>query len=439
MVRRTFLELAGVAVLALPSVLRRRVAAPPTKQQEFTMEIKRNGSQPSSKGPAEWFTGTVRIDPLFQANAPARAAGASVAFEPGARTAWHTHPLGQILIVTAGCGRAQRWGGPVDALLTLLVRPVVRNYNVAAGAHKQERDERTYIRGAFGRFSRGEDNRAEVQFLRPGTSHYPVLLACFRNEARDRTFTVALVLYLNSEGKAEKVYCFAPEERSIATDCAGLAGTERLRQQMEKRGFRATTSYADYHAWFAKATGVRAKAMDIFNQTVAVKDIQSLNRFIRDHMLEAKPWGEKVDSLLSHFTQLSEAHQSLVRIRRQSELLEPLAAAGAGYREHAGRLSQVQRLLGAADSFFQQKTVDLLRPECERRRHELARVRKKMEELAQELVEVQEECRRLTNEIERAGGERLRQIPFLIRQYEAQAAARRSRTAATVTRFATRG
>jgi hypothetical protein len=76
------------------------------------MEIKRSGSQPSGKGPADWFTGTVRIDPLFQANAPARALGASVTFEPRARTAWHTHPLGQTLIVTAGCGLVQSEGGP---------------------------------------------------------------------------------------------------------------------------------------------------------------------------------------------------------------------------------------------------------------------------------------------------------------------------------------
>ncbi len=78
------------------------------------MEIKRVGTQPSSKGPAEWFTGAVRIDPLFRAGTPARAAGASVTFEPSARTAWHTHPLGQTLIVTAGCGWVQRWGGPVE-------------------------------------------------------------------------------------------------------------------------------------------------------------------------------------------------------------------------------------------------------------------------------------------------------------------------------------
>jgi quercetin dioxygenase-like cupin family protein len=75
------------------------------------MDIKRSGSQPSGKGPADWFTGAVRIDPLFAATAPARAAGNAVTFEPGARTAWHTHPLGQILIVVMGSGRAQREGG----------------------------------------------------------------------------------------------------------------------------------------------------------------------------------------------------------------------------------------------------------------------------------------------------------------------------------------
>ena len=78
------------------------------------MDIKRNGSQPFSIGSTDYFSGAVRIEPLFQPNAPARAVGARVTFEPGARTAWHTHPLGQTLIVTAGCGRAQRWGGPIE-------------------------------------------------------------------------------------------------------------------------------------------------------------------------------------------------------------------------------------------------------------------------------------------------------------------------------------
>jgi quercetin dioxygenase-like cupin family protein len=84
--------------------------------KETLMEIKRNGSQASVKGPTDWFTGAVRIDPLFQAPAPARVQGASVTFEPGARTAWHTHPLGQTLIVTSGFGWVQRWGGQIEEI-----------------------------------------------------------------------------------------------------------------------------------------------------------------------------------------------------------------------------------------------------------------------------------------------------------------------------------
>lgn len=80
------------------------------------MDIKRGGSQPSRKGPADYFTGAVRIDPLFEAPDPARATAATVTFEPGARTAWHTHPLGQTLIVTAGCGLAQRWGSAIEEI-----------------------------------------------------------------------------------------------------------------------------------------------------------------------------------------------------------------------------------------------------------------------------------------------------------------------------------
>jgi quercetin dioxygenase-like cupin family protein len=80
------------------------------------MEIRRGGSRPSAKGSAEYFTGTVRIDPLFDASEPARVRSASVTFEPGARTAWHTHPLGQMLIVTFGAGWVQRWAGPAEEI-----------------------------------------------------------------------------------------------------------------------------------------------------------------------------------------------------------------------------------------------------------------------------------------------------------------------------------
>jgi quercetin dioxygenase-like cupin family protein len=99
------------------------------------MEIKRNGSQPSGKGSPDYFTGTVRVDPLFQAPDPGRVSGGSVTFEPGARTAWHAHPLGQTLIVTAGCGRVQREGGPIEEIRpgdVVWIPPGVKHWHGAA-------------------------------------------------------------------------------------------------------------------------------------------------------------------------------------------------------------------------------------------------------------------------------------------------------------------
>jgi quercetin dioxygenase-like cupin family protein len=105
----------GCAALASVKSTAAQTANAPTRRNG-AMEIKRIGSQSSGKGPADYFTGAVRVDPLFQAPEPARVAGASVTFEPGARTAWHTHPLGQTLIVTAGVGWVQHWNGVVEEI-----------------------------------------------------------------------------------------------------------------------------------------------------------------------------------------------------------------------------------------------------------------------------------------------------------------------------------
>ncbi|AWO87528.1 cupin domain-containing protein [Bradyrhizobium diazoefficiens] len=102
----------------LAAYIARRAGAEPSiakqRNEDMDIDIKRSGSRPSTKGSAEWFTGAVRVDPLFQAPDPARVSGAHVTFEPGARTAWHTHPLGQTLIITSGFGWVQKDGGPIE-------------------------------------------------------------------------------------------------------------------------------------------------------------------------------------------------------------------------------------------------------------------------------------------------------------------------------------
>jgi len=115
--RRSILAASGgLAALAAASATAQERSMTPTRRKEATMKIKRSGTQPSGKGPADYFTGAVRIDPLHEAPEPARVRSASVTFEPGARTAWHTHPLGQILIVTSGRGLVQRWGDPIEEI-----------------------------------------------------------------------------------------------------------------------------------------------------------------------------------------------------------------------------------------------------------------------------------------------------------------------------------
>jgi quercetin dioxygenase-like cupin family protein len=111
--RRTFLA-GTAATLAASSLPQEEAAAESAQDKELHMEITRAGSTPSARGPSEYFTGSVRVDRLFQPHAPARTSAGHVTFEPGARSAWHTHPLGQTLIITSGCGWVQREGGPIE-------------------------------------------------------------------------------------------------------------------------------------------------------------------------------------------------------------------------------------------------------------------------------------------------------------------------------------
>ena len=328
---------------------------------------------------------------------------------PGRITSIETDGETALLIGRNGSGKSTL----VDSLLTLLVRPAVRNYNVAAGAAKRERDERSYIRGAYDRRSRSDESGGEVLYLRPGNSHYSVLLACFCNAASGRWFTLAQVLSITADGKAEKIYCFADRESSITRDFSGLKRGE-VAGQLKEAGFRTTKIYSEYHEWFRRVAGFRGKAMDMLNQTVAVRDIQRLNDFIRDHMLESRSWGKTVDSLLTHFSQLSESHRSLIRVRDQLELLEPIEATGGKWRSCRAELESAEQQLLATDAFFCQQTLEVFQPESRRYQNSIQEIRQRREQVGRDINKCQQQLRRVENEIESAGGLRLSELPRLI-------------------------
>ena len=325
-------------------------------------------------------------------------------------------PRGQttLLVGENGSGKSTL----VDALLTLLVRPQTRNYNVAAGATKNERDEKTYIRGAYDR-TIGEGGRPQIQYLRNGTGHYTALLACFSNAAAGTVFTICQVLYLNNENAVEKVYAYCESERGIVRDLGELGTGSSIARTLKDRGFKTTSSYKEYFQWLQRKTGFLAKAMDIFNQTVAVKDVQRLDDFIRQHMLERKPWNERVGRLLTHFAELSEAHRMLVRVRQQDELLRPIVEAGRRYQLRLEELDLAKLRLSAIRYFFADRTVQLLEPMCSQWQQQIQNLNEDIVLLEKRQDRLRNEMARLELEIENAGGDRLRQLPGLIEQAEA--------------------
>ncbi len=326
---------------------------------------------------------------------------------------YSVQPRGQttLLVGENGSGKSTL----VDALLTLLVRPQTRNYNVAAGATKNERDEKTYIRGAYDR-TIGEAGRPQIQYLRSGSGHYTALLACFTNAATKSTFTLCQVLFLNSDNSVDKIYAFADGEHGIVQDLGSLTTGAGVAKLLRDRGYQTTTSYKQYFSWLQRQTGFRPKAMDIFNQTVAVKDVQRLDLFIRQHMLELKPWKERVERLLGHFTELSEAHRMLVRVRQQDELLRPIAESGQRYHERLEEVQLAKRRLDSAGLFFAHETVELLVPLCDKWKQQIQFLTDDIKRLEVLQDRLRNDIARLTVDIENAGGDRLRQLPGMIEQ-----------------------
>jgi len=322
-------------------------------------------------------------------------------FEPEGRTS--------LLVGQNGSGKSTL----VDAILTLMVPSNIRNYNVAAGARKTERSEKSYIRGACGQGS-DESDVAVTKFLRRKGKHLSALMGIFQDEQLGRAFTLCQVLHLNADGSTDKIFAFSDDARTLSADLSGIQSSDSIRSHLQQLGYRTTKKFVEYHEWFTGETHIRGKAMDMFNQTVAVKDIQSLNEFIRRHMLEAHDWRDKVQKLLMHFEELSTAHRELVRVRRAEELLVPVEKTGARYEQHATELTAAESQLEAADTFFREQTLFLFEPQIEQKEEERRNTIALQQRLRTESAEAAESIRQIKNEIDEAGGQRLRDLPRLI-------------------------
>ena len=299
----------------------------------------------------------------------------------------------------------------VDAITTLL--GCNRNYNLAAGAKSRERTTKTYIKGAYDQVA-DESNKSVSMFLRPKGDQLTALSAQFTDEKLGKTFTLLQILYLRNGDSDDRVYAIKDGSCDLSVSLNGLNKSDEIRKHLKSLGFQTTKKPTEYLGWIARRTGMRSKAIDMFNQTVAVKNIDSLTKFVRDHMLEATNWREKVQSLLTHFNDLSQAHQQLERARKQIDLLKPVRSIGKDYHEKVATLRDLELRLQAADLFFADQFVAIFEPELEAQRSKVAQMSQAIEQLGEQLTQLGNTVRQLQNEIDQAGGDRLKQLPQLI-------------------------
>lgn len=322
------------------------------------------------------------------------------------------HPRGEwaLLVGENGTGKSTI----VDALLTLLVRPNTRKYNFASGAAKTERDERTYLQGAYDK-TIGPNGTPQLKYLRSGNKHYSALLACFENASTNKTFTICQVLYLDSNNKPKKFYALDEQhERGIAEDLGNITESSSVLATLKHRDFKATDSYTQYFEWLRRKLGCRLKAMDMFNQAAWVKDVSQLDSFVRDQMLEKRPWDDKVSQLLKNFAELSEAHRALVVVRDQAKMLGPIIETGTRHQEVSQSLDEAKGQLAATSLYFSVATAELLKPLCQEWADGLEKLDTQIECIDTEIATSNREVARIELEIAGAGGERMRRLPDLI-------------------------
>jgi uncharacterized protein YPO0396 len=270
---------------------------------------------------------------------------------------WTMTTGGQTAVLTGQNGSGK--STVVDAMLTLLVEGRQRNYNLASGAgSSRERSERTYVRGQYSR-SRGETAYESTANTLRGTDTHSVLLAVFYDVSQDRTVSLAQVLWISNTDRVEKRYYVGACELSIEQHFPQrLINARDLPKDVQTFG----STFKDYIAAARKALGLggKPKALDLFNETVAVKDIPSLNSFVRDHMLDKGDPEARVDALRAQYRELNDAHAAIQRAGRQLAILDPVVEAGSEYRRYEEQMARYEAAKSLVPFYVAGKAQDLL-------------------------------------------------------------------------------
>lgn len=267
------------------------------------------------------------------------------------RGIWYIEPARQTALLTGpnGSGKSTL----VDTLLTLLVPNRRRNYNLASGDRRGERTEKSYVRGAYSRL-----RDSGLQYLREENT-YTVILAQFHSlGAKPPCVTLAQVFY---NGGANKFHVVAPLPLSIQEHFSATDGMNQLRKQLKGSGATIYDQFNEYSVAFRKLFRLRSdKALDLFSQTTSIKEIGSLNQFIRDHMLEKTDTERQIQQLRDNFHDLTVSYDAIVKAEHQQSLLRPIIQDGIRYRQLTEQIEEARRCEVAVAHYFVDRKIDLL-------------------------------------------------------------------------------
>lgn len=277
------------------------------------------------------------------------------------RHIWHLPSKGGNSLVTGDIGSGK--STLVDGLTTLLVPPQRVIYNKAAGGDTRERDLRSYVLGYYKSEKNAETLEASAVALRDKNS-YSVLIARFFNSGYEKSVTLGLVLWMPDKGRPPERFYIVSEDPLSIKDDFGRFGSDirKLKKRLKKRkSILLFDSFARYSAAFMRRMGIQnIQALHLFFQTVSMKSVGNLTDFVRDHMLEAPPVGDRIDTLCSQFEDLNKAHLAVRRARDQVGFLEPLIAECGKYSAVAADIEQHIQYRSVLHAFFAEKKIHLL-------------------------------------------------------------------------------
>lgn len=333
---------------------------------------------------------------------------------------WRLQPGGANLLLTGDIGSGK--STLVDALTTLLVPANKVSYNKAAGADARERSLRTYVLGHY-KSERGDTGLSARAVALRDQHSYSVLLGEFHNEGFEQTVTLAQVFWFKDpRGQPERFYVVAESALAIADHFSGF-GSDIVQLRKRLRGMAGVTlhdSFPAYAADFRRRFGIASEqAMDLFNQTVSMKSVGNLTEFVREHMLEPFPVQPRIDALITHFDDLSRAHEAVLKARAQIERLQPL---NADCDRHAALVAQLEELRACREAlrpWFAELKGELLEKRIANWAHEEERGAARLAQLEAERRAHARTRDELTAAISANGGNRIEQIKGEIARIEA--------------------